>query len=51
MKKQSREVELEKKRYNCAKARRKKIHRREMLGMSRNAVFFFNDLWVGWVEK
>ena len=50
MKKQSREVESEERRYNCAKVSRKKIHRREMLGKSRNAVFF-NDLWVGWVEK
>ena len=40
----------EERRYNCAKVSRKKIHRREMLGKSRNAVFF-NDLWVGWVEK
>ena len=49
MKKQRREVESEERRYNCAKVSRKKIHRREMLGKSRNAVFF-NDLWVGWVE-
>ena len=45
MKKQRREVESEKRRYNCAKVSRKKIHRREMLGKSRNAVFF-NDLCV-----
>ena len=50
MKKQRREAESEERRYNCAKVSRKKIHRREMLGKSRNAVFF-NDLWVGWVEK
>ena len=50
MKKQRREVESEERRYNCAKVSRKKIHRREMLGKSRNAVFF-NDLCVGWVEK
>ena len=43
MKKQRREVESEERRYNCAKVSRKKIHRREMLGKSRNAVFF-NDL-------
>ena len=29
---------------------RKKLQLREMLGKSRNVVFF-NDLWVGWVEK
>ena len=40
----------EESRYNCAKVSRKKMHRREMLGKSRNAVFF-NDLCVGWVEK
>ena len=40
MKKQRREVESEERRYNCAKVRRKKIHLREMLGKSRNAVFF-----------
>ena len=34
------EVEPEERRYNRAKARRKKIHLREMLGKSRNAVFF-----------
>ena len=50
MKKQSREIESEERRYNCAKVSRKKIHRCEMLGKSRNVVFF-NDLWVGWVEK
>ena len=49
MKKQRREVESEERRYNCAKVSRKKIHG-EMLGKSRNAVFF-NDLCVGWVEK
>ena len=49
MKKQRREVESEERRYNGAKVSRKKIHRREMLGKSRNAVFF-NDLCVGWVE-
>ena len=31
-------------------AERRKINRREMLGKSRNAVFF-NVLCVGWVEK
>ena len=59
MKKQRREVESEERRYNCAKVSRKKLcakvsrkkpQLREMLGKSRNAVFF-NDLWVGWVEK
>ena len=50
MKKKSREVESEEGRYNCTKVSRKKINRREMLGKSPNAVFF-NDLWVGWVEK
>ena len=50
MTQQRREVESEERRYNCAKVSRKKIHRREMLGKSRNVVFF-NDLWVGWVEK
>ena len=40
MKKQRREVESEERRYNCAKVSRKKINRREMLGKSRNAVFF-----------
>ena len=50
MKKQSREVESEERRYNCAKVRRKKIQTREMLGKSQNAVFF-NGLCVGWVEK
>ena len=50
MKKQRREVESGEGRCGCAKVRRKKIHRCEMLGTSRNAVFF-NDLWVGWVEK
>ena len=50
MKKQRREVELEERRYNGAKVSRKKIHRREMLGKLRNAVFF-NGLCVGWVEK
>ena len=40
MKKQRREVESEERRYNCTKVSRKKIHRREMLGKSRNAVFF-----------
>ena len=50
MKKQRREVESEERRYNCAKVRRKKIHRREMLAKSRNVVFF-NDLCVGWVEN
>ena len=49
-KKQRREVESEERRYNGAKVSRKKMHRREMLGKSRNAVFF-NDLCVGWVEK
>ena len=38
--KQRREVESEERRYNCAKVRRKKIRTREMLGKSRNAVFF-----------
>ena len=38
--KQRREVESEERRYKCAKVRRKKIHTREMLGKSRNAVFF-----------
>ena len=51
MKKQRREVESEERRYNCAKVSPKKTHRREMLGKSRNAVFFNDDLWVGWVEK
>ena len=50
MKKQRREVESEERRCNGAKVSRKKIHRLEMLGKSRNAVFF-NDLWVGCVEK
>ena len=50
MKKQRREVESEERRYNCAKVSRKKIQTREMVAKSRNAVFF-NDLWVGWVEK
>ena len=50
MKKQRREVESEERRYNCAKVSRKKIHRCEMLGKSRNAVFF-NDLCDGLVEK
>ena len=31
-------------------AARKKMQRREMLEKLRNVVFF-NDLWVGWVEK
>ena len=38
--KQRRVVESEERRYNCAKVRRKKKHKREMLGKSRNAVFF-----------
>ena len=50
LKKQNREAESEERRYNGAKVSRKKIHRREMLGKSRNAVFF-NDLCVGWIEK
>ena len=50
MKKLRREVESEERRYNCAKVSRKKLQLREMLGKSRNAVFF-NDLWVAWVEK
>ena len=35
-----------------SRVRRKKLQLREieMLGKSRNVVFF-NDLWVGWVEK
>ena len=40
MKKQSKEVESEERRYNCAKVRRKETHMREMLGKSRNVVFF-----------
>ena len=43
-------VESEERRCNCAKVRRKKIHPRQMLEKSRNAVFF-NDLCVGSVEK
>ena len=50
MKKQRREVESEERRYNCAKVSRKKLQLREMLGKSRNAVFF-KVLCVGWVEK
>ena len=34
------EVKLEERRCNCAKVRRKKIHPRQMLEKSRNAVFF-----------
>ncbi len=48
--KKRREVESEERKYNCAKVSRKKLQLREMLGKSRNAVFF-NDLCVGWVEK
>ena len=33
-----------------SRVRRKKLQLREMLGKSRNVVFF-NDLCVGWVEK
>ena len=40
MKSREEKVESEERRYNCAKVRRKKIHLREMLGKSRNAVFF-----------
>ena len=50
MKRLRREVESEERRYNCAKVSRKKLQLREMLGKSRNAVFF-NDLCVSWVEK
>ena len=45
MKKQRSEVESEERRYNCAKVSRKKLQLSEMLGKSRNAVFF-NDLCV-----
>ena len=38
--KRRREVESEERRFNCAKVRRKKIHKREMLGKSRNVMFF-----------
>ena len=40
MKKQRREEESGERSYNCARVSRKKINRREMLGKSRNAVFF-----------
>ena len=39
-KKQRTEVESEERRYNCAKIGRKKIQTREVLGKSRNAMFF-----------
>ena len=49
MKNQRREVESEERRYNCAKVSRKKIHRREMSGKSRDAVFFVLICgWAGW---
>ena len=38
--KQSRVVKPAERRYNSAKVRRKKIHRRQVLEKSRNAVFF-----------
>ena len=44
------EVESEERRCNSAKGRRKKIHPRQMLEKSRNAVFS-DDSCVGWVEK
>ena len=50
MEKAEKRSESEERRYNGARVSRKKMHRREMLGKSRNAVFF-NDLCVGWVEK
>ena len=50
MKKLRREVESEERRYNYAKVSRKKLQLREMLGKSRNAVFF-NDLWVAWSKS
>ena len=50
MKKQRKKVESEERRYNGTKVSRKKIHKCDMLGKSRNAVFF-NNLCASWVEK
>ena len=47
MKKQRKEIELEERRYNCAKVSRNKIYRHEMLGKSRDVVFFSVCGWAG----